>query len=133
MIKTPYRIVAACLAICASVIPGRADGLAGVWMCDASGWHLEMILQENGQYNTESADPQGQNPFWMSGTWQVFGNPMILRLEIEKWQPNQFCGPLGCSPTRTLSNETYQVYPSGADSLDMIGQNGARWSCQRNS
>lgn len=99
-------------------------------MCGSSGYQLQMVLQGNGHYETASRGPGGDE-FFMSGSWQVFGNPIVLRLNIEKHYPNQFCGPLGCNPIPTLAAEMYKVFPQDQNSLVMIGGNGAQWACRR--
>jgi hypothetical protein len=130
MYRMMLKAVIVFLAFWGSITPLLAQGLTGVWLCGSSGYQLQMILQGNGHYETESHSPRGDS-FWMSGSWQVFGNPIILRLNIEQHYPNQYCGPLGCSPTPTLAAEMYKVFPQGQNSLVMIGGNGARWVCQR--
>jgi polyferredoxin len=132
MYRMMLKAVIVFLAFWGSITPLLAQSLTGGWLCGSSGWQLQMILQGNGRYETQNHSPRG-DPYWMSGSWQVFGNPIILRLNIEKHLPNQFCGPLGCSPTLVPAAEMYKVFPQGQNSFIMIGQNNARWACRRTS
>jgi len=84
--------------------PGGA--IAGVWRATYNDpttgtASVELILQNNGRFQQQTAPGTG-GLINLYGTWQTTGD--TLRLNIERGEPKQTCGPLGCTDI---------IYPTG--------------------
>ncbi len=85
-------------------------GLTGVWRAiyndpTTGQATVELILQNNGRFQQQTAAGTGAL-ITIYGTWQTLsGN--VLRLNIERGEPTQTCGPLGCTNVLYPAGETH--------------------------
>jgi hypothetical protein len=88
----------------------QAGSLPGVWRAqfvdpNFGPAQVELILQSNGQFQQQTAYLVG-SLVTIFGTFRTLpGN--ILRLDIQRGEPAQTCGPLGCSPVLYPAGETH--------------------------
>lgn len=66
---------------------------------------VELILMQDGRF-LEQTSYQAGALVTVYGTYQ-FPLPGVLRLNIERGEPTESCGPLGCSPILYPAGETY--------------------------
>jgi hypothetical protein len=116
-----YRLILSRLFAIVCLVPlGSAAAHAqdnqfiGAWHFASSAFTSDLVIQPNGQYVKANVGADGAK-FYMSGPYNIYGNPLTLRLNIKEYFPNQFCGPLGCTPIPSIAAETYTVqFPNGS-------------------
>ncbi len=67
---------------------------------------IELILMNNGTFQQQTAFQAGAL-VTIFGTYRVFTNESLLRLDIQRGEPSQTCGPLGCTPIIFPAGESY--------------------------
>jgi hypothetical protein len=99
---------------------GGASGgeLGGVWRAvyndpTTGTAQIELILQDNGNFQQQTLAGTGAL-ITIFGNWQILPNN-VLRLNIERGEPTQTCGPLGCTKVLYPAGETHNYAQSGAN------------------
>ena len=87
---------------------GPPAALPGVWRATFTDPFfgpaaVELILMGNGRFQQQTSYQAGAL-VTIFGTFRVFPNESLLRLDIERGEPSQTCGPLGCTDI---------IYPAG--------------------
>lgn len=87
---------------------GLPQALVGVWRSQFNDpiWGpgtVELILMSNGGFQQQTAYAAG-SLVTIFGTFRVFPDQSLLRLDIQRGEPRQTCGPLGCTDI---------IYPAG--------------------
>lgn len=87
---------------------GPAGALVGVWNASFNDptfgpGTVQLVLMANGTFQEQYAYQAG-SLITVFGTFRVFENEGLLRLDITRGEPSQTCGPLGC---------TQIIYPAG--------------------
>lgn len=87
---------------------GPAALFPGVWRAafndpNFGPGEVELILMNNGRFQQQTVYLAG-SLVTVYGTYRVFPEQALLRLEIERGEPTEACGPLGCTPI---------LYPAG--------------------
>jgi hypothetical protein len=115
-------LLAGTLMLCGtpSTSAGNGSPLVGIWraqFADIQGnpATVELVLQPNGRYSQQTAT--GFSLLTIVGTYQFFVDQGILRLNIQQYEPREWCGPLGCSPILLPAGETLQFEMRDRDSL----------------
>lgn len=90
---------------------GPTAGLIGVWRASFvdptfGPGQVELILMSNGRFQQQTAYQAGAL-VTIYGTFRVFPEQPLLRLDIERGEPTQTCGPLGCTPVLYPAGESY--------------------------
>lgn len=94
---------------CAGAIP--SGQLVGVWRASFVDPNLgpaavELILMNDGTFVQQTAYQAGAL-VTIFGTYRIFTNESLLRLDIQRGEPAQSCGPLGCTPIIYPAGESY--------------------------
>lgn len=90
---------------------GPAGTLVGVWNAafndPAFGpGTVQLILRADGTFQEQYAYQAG-SLITVFGTFRVFENEGLLRLDIIRGEPSQSCGPLGCTDIIYPAGESY--------------------------
>jgi hypothetical protein len=116
---------------------GGGGNLVGVWRAafadpNFGPGQVELILQSNGQFQQQTAYQAG-SLVTIFGTFRTLPGG-ILRLDIQRGEPTQFCGPLGCSPILYPAGEThsYSLPDNNALILQPVGCVPGTAVCQFN-
>ena len=96
--------------------------LAGVWRLSGPGFTSDLVIQPSGRFSKLDQSQAGKN--LISGRVSTSQNPPTLRLNIEDWEPKQWCGPLGCVPVQMIAAETYQYEFTNQSILVLSDANG---------
>ncbi len=72
---------------------------------------VELAILPNGTFTQQTAYSRG-SLITIFGTWRVVGN--VFRLDVQRGEPRQFCGPLGCNDI---------LYPSESHLFTFNGPN----------
>lgn len=106
---TSFSMIAAGFGGCGVAAGGGLPGsLIGVWRAifldpTFGPGQIELILMNNGQFQQQTIYQAGAI-VTIFGTFRVFPDQPLLRLDIQRGEPSQTCGPLGC---------TQIIYPAG--------------------
>ncbi|MGC4045902.1 MAG: hypothetical protein QM758_19090 [Armatimonas sp.] len=77
---------------------------------------VELAIQSNGSFSQQTTYARG-SLVTIFGTWRVVGN--VFRLDVQRGEPRQFCGPLGCTDI---------LYPSESHIYTFNGPNAMHLS-----
>jgi hypothetical protein len=93
-------------------------GLSGVWRAvyndpTTGPATVELILQSNGRFQQQTAASTGAL-ITIYGTWQTLSGD-VLRLNIERGEPTETCGPLGCTKVLYPTGETHNFAQNGGN------------------
>jgi len=91
---------------------GGGGPFAGVWNAtytDPTFGRVasQLILQRAGSFQKQDAGLDTGTLVTIYGTFRVFSDQSLLRLDITRGEPTQTCGPLGCNPIRYPAGESY--------------------------
>jgi hypothetical protein len=108
---------------------GAPGALTGVWRSGFSdpffgGASIELILQNNGSFQQQTLYAAG-SLVTIFGTFRVFPDQALLRLDIERGEPTQSCGPLGCTPILYPAGESYGYSLNSDGTLTLLNLNCA--------
>lgn len=97
---------------------GPPAALAGVWRASFVDPNLgpaqvELILMRDGEFLQQTAYQAGAL-VTIFGTYRVLPSEALLRLDIQRGEPSESCGPLGCTPI---------IYPLGESHAYTIPDN----------
>lgn len=67
----------------------------------------QLILQQNGSFQRQDVGLDTGALTTIYGNFQVFPDQKLLRLNIDRGEPTEFCGPLGCNPILYPKGESY--------------------------
>lgn len=102
---------------------GNPAALVGVWRSQFTdptfgAGQVELILQANGEMLQQTSYASGALVTFF-GTWRVLPSEAVLRLDIERGEPDEFCGPLGCTDIIIPAGETYNYSLIDANTLQL--------------
>lgn len=106
-------------------VGSEAGQLSGTWRAQyhddqfAATVKVELVLISTGTFSEQYetiADVGGTSLQTFTGNWEVLPDS-VLRLNIEDWQPKQFCGPLGCSDILKPPGESKRFRFADANTL----------------
>lgn len=106
---------------------GAPQLLTGVWRADFidptfGPGTVELILMANGQFQQQTAYAAG-SLVTLFGSYRVFTNEALLRLDIARGEPAQACGPLGCTNIIYPAGESYGYTLTGPGALTLQNLN----------
>lgn len=106
---------------------GPAGALVGTWRCSFTDptygpAQIELILMQNGRFQQQTAYAAGAL-VTIFGTFRVFQGEALLRLDIERGEPAQACGPLGCTTIIYPAGESHGYTLDGANTLVLTNLN----------
>jgi hypothetical protein len=127
MIKVRTLIAVAILVALTGLALANESDLVGVWRYQSPAFSSEIIIQPGLRFQKYDTNAQHQN--MISGPITIMKNPPILRLNIQNYEPKQWCGPLGCVPIRMIAAETYR-YQLNEQGLLLWDNNGV-WLYRR--
>lgn len=91
---------------------------------------VDLVLQPNGAFSQQTQAGGALITIW--GRYRVFAEQGILRLDIENYEPKEWCGPLGCQPNAVPDGETHRYSFPDRDTLVLENAvNGARITYRR--
>ncbi|MCO6435848.1 MAG: hypothetical protein J5J06_02030 [Phycisphaerae bacterium] len=102
---------------------GPPTALTGVWRANfvdpnfGSGT-VDLILMSDGSFQQQTAYQAGAL-VTIYGTYRVFTNEALLRLDIQRGEPAEACGPLGCTPILYPAGESYGYTVVDANNLTL--------------
>ena len=136
------RVFLFCAALLAALLlPGcggggtPGGGLTGVWRAVYNDptfgtSNIELILQGNGNFQQQTLSGTGA-VITIFGKWQTLPGS-VLRLNIERGEPTQTCGPLGCTKVLYPAGETH-IYALTSTALQTnLASCSANPACQIN-
>jgi hypothetical protein len=102
---------------------GPPAALIGVWRAPFTDpqfgpAQVELILQQDGSFLQQTAYQSGAL-VTLFGTYRVFTAETLLRLDIERGEPAQACGPLGCTDILYPAGESYAYTLVNNDALQL--------------
>ena len=128
-------LAAATLALAGCGGGGSPGGLPGVWRAVYNDptfgtSQVELILQGNGNFQQQTLSGTGA-VITIFGNWQTLPGS-VLRLNIERGEPTQTCGPLGCTKVLYPAGETHIYAVTGATLQTTLASCSANPACQIN-
>ncbi|MBK9120227.1 MAG: hypothetical protein IPM18_11590 [Phycisphaerales bacterium] len=90
---------------------GPTGALVGVWRAQFvdplfGPGQVELVLMANGTFSQQTIYQAG-SLVTIFGTFRVFPTEALLRLDIQRGEPAETCGPLGCTPILYPAGESY--------------------------
>lgn len=90
---------------------GPSGALVGVWRAQFvdptfGAGTVDLILMQDGTFQQQTAYQAG-SLVTIYGTYRVFEAEGLLRLDIERGEPAEACGPLGCTDIIYPAGESY--------------------------
>jgi len=83
----------------------QGNPLVGVWQWQYGNATSELVIQPDLHFS--KLDSQSGAQARISGIVSLNAEPPTLRLNIQDYEPKQFCGPRGCSPIQMIAAESY--------------------------
>jgi hypothetical protein len=114
----------AALGACTQV-PGSPNGqFLGIWNATYTDPNFgrvasQQIFGANGSYQRQDQGLDTGALTTIYGSFQVFADQKLLRITIDKGEPSQTCGPLGCNPIIYPKGESYNYGFADANTLNM--------------
>jgi hypothetical protein len=137
MLKMRYRLLVGGLAVLllsslSGGCPAPGGGgppaaLVGVWRANFVDPNfgpatVDLILMQDGSFQQQTAYQIG-SLITIFGNYRVFPNETLLRLDIERGEPSETCGPLGCTDIIYPAGESYTYTVVDANNLQLTNIN----------
>jgi hypothetical protein len=79
----------------------------------------QLIMQANGSFQKQDHGLQTGALITTYGNFQVYADQKLLRLNIDRGEPTETCGPLGCNPIIYPKGESYTYGFTDANTLQL--------------
>jgi len=73
------------------------------------------VLQPNGSFSHQTRTAGALVTIW--GKYRIFADQEMIRLDIESYEPKEWCGPLGCQEITMPAGETHRYSLPDQDTL----------------
>ena len=81
---------------------------------------VETIFQQDGTFQQQTAGAGTLITIW--GSFDVYEDQTLLRLNLEGWEPKEWCGPLGCTQLQYPTGESHLYRFADEDTLQLALQ-----------